>query len=301
MSVQNTDLLLVQRGTQPYRETSENLATYINSEITLGTNGDIPITSSSVLGVLKVGNNLNVEADGTVNAVTPSGLEFQGVWSTATQSPATGALTAGNFYIWNGGAATLTGTSWGSLDGDPVAAGDRLAWTASDDWELVPFAIGGAGVTSVTGTAPIFVDSSDADSPDVSITNVTTTADGAMTKEDKVKLDGIASGAQVNVSPTQTYTQAATEGTLTLSPGGDTTQVPVATTTNAGLMSATDKTTLDGLSSSTSGVSAVTGGTAITIGGTAAVPIVNVDFGSAPNGTPVSAMPYDISMLGDLP
>ena len=66
-------------------------------------------------------------------------------------------------------------------------------------------------------------------------------------------------------------------------------------------MSATDKTTLDGLSSNPSRVSSVTGGTAITIGGTAAVPFVNVDFGSAPNGTPVSAMPYDISMLGDLP
>jgi hypothetical protein len=58
---------------------------------------------------------------------------------------------------------------------------------------------------------------------------------------------------------------------------------------------------LDGLSSNPSGVSSVTGGQAITMTGTAAVPTVNVDFGDSPNGTPATVMPYDISLLGDLP
>ena len=38
-----------------------------------------------------------------------------------------------------------------------------------------------------------------------------------------------------------------------------------------------------------------------TVTGTPAVPVVNVEFGSSPNGSPVTVMPYDISMLGDLP
>ena len=34
---------------------------------------------------------------------------------------------------------------------------------------------------------------------------------------------------------------------------------------------------------------------------TAGAPVVSVDFGAAPNGTPTTVMPYDISMLQDLP
>ena len=40
---------------------------------------------------------------------------------------------------------------------------------------------------------------------------------------------------------------------------------------------------------------------AITLTGTAGAPIVNVDIGTTPNGTPTEVMPYDISLLGDLP
>lgn len=54
------------------------------------------------------------------------------------------------------------------------------------------------GVSSVTGTAPIVVNNTDSANPVVSITNATQVADGAMSSTDKVKLDGIAAGAQVN-------------------------------------------------------------------------------------------------------
>jgi hypothetical protein len=56
----------------------------------------------------------------------------------------------------------------------------------------------GAGVTSVTGTAPIV--SSGGTTPEISISAATTSAAGSMSSADKTKLDGIASGAEVNVN-----------------------------------------------------------------------------------------------------
>ena len=52
-------------------------------------------------------------------------------------------------------------------------------------------------VESVTGTAPISVDSADPKNPDVSITAATTSAAGSMSAADKTKLDGITAGAAV--------------------------------------------------------------------------------------------------------
>jgi len=54
-----------------------------------------------------------------------------------------------------------------------------------------------AQVTSVTGTAPIA--SSGGTTPAISISAATTSAAGSMSSADKTKLDGIASGAEVNV------------------------------------------------------------------------------------------------------
>lgn len=53
-------------------------------------------------------------------------------------------------------------------------------------------------VYGVTGNAPITVNNTDPQNPIIDIDNVTQTADGAMSKEDKVKIDGIEANAQVN-------------------------------------------------------------------------------------------------------
>ena len=122
-----------------------------------------------------------------------------------------------------------------------------------------------------------------------------------MSAADKAKLDGIDTGAEVNVDPSQAYTAAATQGTLTLTPGGDATVLPIATTANAGLMSAADKASFDSLVA-TGGVVSVTAGNGIAITGDANTPTISANFGGAtPNGTPTTVMPFDISMLGDLP
>jgi hypothetical protein len=81
---------------------------------------------------------------------------------------------------------------------DGIAAGAEVNVNA--DWNAVS---GDAQilnkptiVSSVTGTAPIV--SSGGTTPAISITAATTSAAGSMSAADKIKLDGIAAGAQVN-------------------------------------------------------------------------------------------------------
>ena len=296
MAVQDNDLFLVQRGTTPFRETASNVSTYVTQEITAG-NVLPPIASAAQLGVIRVGTNLAIDNDGILSAVIPPGVEFMGEWTDATTPPA--SPQNGQFWVWVGASAQLTNANWQSINGDTVNEGDRLAFDDGPDWTIIVG--GGGGITSVTGTAPIVI-TGGADQPDVSITAATTTAAGSMSAADKAKLDGIDAGAQVNVNPSQAYTAAATQGTLTLTPGGDATVLPIATTVNAGLMSADDKNTLENLSTNPGGVLSITAGDGIVVGGTAGVPIVSANFGGAvPNGTPTTVMPFDISMLGDLP
>jgi len=296
MAVQDNDLFLVQRGTTPFRETSQNVQTYVTQEITAG-NVLPPIASATQLGVIRVGTNLTIDADGILDAVLPSGVQFQGAWTDANNPPA--GPQNGQFWVWEGANATLTNAGWGAANGEAVSEGDRLWFDDSPNWVVITG--GGGGITAVTGTAPIQIGGT-AETPDVSIDPATTTTAGSLSAADKAKLDGIEGGAEVNVNPTQTYTAAADQGTLTLQPGGDTTPIPIADTTNAGLMSAADKTTLDNLVANPGGVVSITAGAGIEVTGTAGVPIVSVEFGAAtPNGTPTTVMPFDISMLGDLP
>jgi hypothetical protein len=65
--------------------------------------------------------------------------------------------------------------------------------STAPEWGAAP----ATGVTSVTGTAPIA--SSGGATPAISISAATTSAAGSMSSTDKTKLDGIASGAEVNV------------------------------------------------------------------------------------------------------
>jgi hypothetical protein len=299
MAAQDTDLMLVQRGNQPFRETIANISTKIREDLDVTLNGDIPIASAAQLGVIRVGTNLDIDANGILSAVLPAGLEYRGTWDQAGTVPA--SPDNGHFYIWDGAdGAVLANALWGTANGETVNEGDRLFYDGTN-WEII--GNGGGGLTGITGTAPIVVSAVADGEQDVSITQADGSNDGYITSADWNKLDGIEPGAQVNVDPTAGWATTATAGTLTLQPGGDTTGIPVATTTDAGLMSAADKVTLDGLVATPGGVLSVTAGNGITNSGTAAAPILDVDFGALPNGDPATAtvMPYDISSLGDLP
>ena len=163
--------------------------------------------------MIRVGANLTIDAGtGVLDAVLPAGVEFQGEWTDANNPPATPQN--GQFWVWTGGAAaTLTNAQWLSINGSVVNVGDRLWFDDSPDWAIVIG--GGGGITGITGTAPIQIGGT-AQQPDISIDAATTTDAGSMSAADQAKLDGIDTGAEVNVDPSQAYTAAATQGTLTL-------------------------------------------------------------------------------------
>jgi hypothetical protein len=81
---------------------------------------------------------------------------------------------------------------------------------------------------------------------DVTLPEATTTVPGLQSAADKTKLNGIETGAQVNVGTNLSYT--ASTRLLASSTGTDAT-LPEATTTVPGLQSAADKTKLDGIAS----------------------------------------------------
>jgi len=73
---------------------------------------------------------------------------------------------------------------------------------------------------------------------------IATTAAGLMSGPDKAKLDGIQAGAQVNVATNLGYTVSPTNGIITNS-NGTTATIPLADTTNAGLLAPGDKTKIN--------------------------------------------------------
>tara|TARA_R110002012_G_scaffold238384_1_gene412178 strand:+ start:1203 stop:2471 length:1269 start_codon:yes stop_codon:yes gene_type:complete len=106
--------------------------------------------------------------------------------------------------------------------------------------------------------------------------------------------------------PTQSILLSAINGTLTLQPGGDTTVIPTATESVAGLFSAADKTILDNLVASPGGVVSLVPGDGIAVNtaqapGTAGTPEVSVKFaGSGANETTL-VIPANVQLLTDLP
>ena len=303
MAVSDTDLLLVQRGTVPYKTTADDLASYSNSKIEVGAGKDVPIASASQLGVIKVGTNLDIEADGTLNAVIPAGLTYKGSWTDADNPPT--PADNGDFYIWDGGdGVTLNNALWGSENGQTVNEGDRLFYDGTS-WAIIEGG-GGGGLTEITGTAPVVVSAVADGEQDVSMPAATASNDGYMPKEAWDKLDNIENGAEANVDPTQTYSAAAANGTLTLSPGGDTTVIPLVDDTNSGLMSPTDKITLDNLVASPGGVLSLVAGDGIEVNtasapGSAGTPEVNVKFAGTGADATTLVMPADLQLLEDLP
>lgn len=301
MSVQNTDLLLVQRGTVPYKTTAEELASYSNTKIELGDGKDVPIASTSQLGVIKVGTNLDISADGTLNAVLPSGTSYEGVWSDPDTPPA--ATSNGQFWIWEGGNATLNNALWGTANSESIVDNDRLLYNGTS-FDILPAGSGG-GLTEITGTSPVVVSAVVDGEQDVSMPAATASADGYMPKEAFTKLDGIDPGAEVNVAPSQAFATAATNGTLTLTPGGDTTVIPGATTSEAGLMTAADKNILDNLTSSPGGVLSIVAGDGIEVNtaqapGSSGTPEVNVKFAGTGFDSTTLVMPANLNLLQEL-
>jgi len=294
MAITSTDLLLVQRGSQPHKAEAQALATFVKGEVDAN---DIGIASTSQLGVIRVGNNLTIDpGSGVLDVVIPAGLEYQGIWTSATTVPS-GAVN-GNFWVWDGGdGVTLSNVSWGNANGVTVDNGDRIFYDGST-FDVVPG--GGGGIEAITGAAPIQVDNSNPDHPEVSILPASDTAAGSLSAADKAKLDTISAGAEANVAQNLGYTASASNGVVTIDQSGTNATIPVVSASIAGLMSPTDKSTLDGLVASPGGVLSVVAGVGIDVDNSnSGAPVVSVEFG-ATTGSPATVMPYDISLLSDL-
>jgi hypothetical protein len=139
---------------------------------------------------------------------------------------------------------SLTGFKSEKLTITTLQSGETAkVYSVNKDTEVNHFAVGAGGATNLTYTAATRLLESSTGT-DVTLPLVGADA-GLMTAADKTKLDGIASGAQVNVATDLAYTDATR--VLTSSTGTDVTLPLVGA--NPGLMTAADKTKLDGIES----------------------------------------------------
>lgn len=274
------------------------------SDATTSASGLMSSTDKTKLNGIATGAEVNVNADWdatsgdaqilnkpTLGAAAAKGVDTSiSSGSTSTNLPTSSAVAAFisseigvvdamrfKGTIGTGGTVTTLPTSGvkvgdtyrvitaGTYAGQTCEVGDLIIATATTPtWTVAQTNIDGA-ITSISGTAPISVTGSGS-SRTVSISNATTSASGAMSSEDKTKLDGIESGAEAN----RTYTAFTGKPTANQTPsfgstftisqikqdadgqitGTDrTVKIPntTATTSIAGLMSASDKTKLNGL------------------------------------------------------
>jgi predicted ribonuclease toxin of YeeF-YezG toxin-antitoxin module len=173
--------------------------------------------------------------------VTKSGDSMSGALTLPNSDPTDGNHATRKIYVDAQIAATLaTGTAGGPIDtvniaddaittnkiADDAVTADKLAHTTVTPGSYTNTDItvdqqgritaaasgsGGAGTTNLSTTAngTSLIVASDTGT-DASIPAATTSAWGAMTDEDKTKLDGIAAGAEVNPTDTDGLTQGST-------------------------------------------------------------------------------------------
>ena len=222
MPIQNTDLMVVQQGSTPYKVSTQTLKTYFQTGVTLN-----PATTA-VLGGIKVGTNLSVAPDGTLSANITGALSYKGV-KDMTAAPGISPV-VGDLYV-NNTAGTID-AGWTGLGGTTGTVGEMALWDGTK-WDLVGAGAATGTVTAITATSPISVDNTNPAQPGLSIIDVQKSTGGAggapgvMTAVMAEKLDGIASGAQ--------------PGTVTNVTG--TAPVQVATGTSTPVISVTDAST----------------------------------------------------------
>ena len=147
MALQNSDLFYVQRGADGFKMPASALNDYI------------------------AGNSGLLNYKGAVDCTVPVGNQL------ITNPPV-----VGDIYINTGtGTVDASGSnntdSWVGITGNAISDGQRVVWDGAT-WEIVGQESGG-GLVSVSGTAPIQVDDSDAANPVISINPATNAAFGS--------------------------------------------------------------------------------------------------------------------------
>jgi hypothetical protein len=163
---QPTDLLLVQRGSTPYRATAEEVKAFMLS----------PATEMAI-GAIKPGTNLSVDADGTLHAAISGALTYRGaIDPTTTAAPAGAAV--GDVYLASAAGTALA--SWSGIAGQDIAQGDLLLFDGSSWSANAALGPDGAGVIRIQVATPLAIDESDPAKPLLSIKPASTDAAGVL-------------------------------------------------------------------------------------------------------------------------
>ena len=175
---QPTDLLLVQRGSTPYRATADEVKAFMLT----------PATAAAI-GAIKPGTNLSVDADGTLHAAISGALTYRGaIDPTTSEAPADAAV--GDVYLASSSGIALT--SWSGIAGAQIAQGDLLLFDGSSWSANAALGPDGAGVIRIQVAAPLSVNESDPAQPLLSVEPATTAAAGVVQLADPLSLaDGM--------------------------------------------------------------------------------------------------------------
>ena len=183
---QPTDLLLVQRGSTPYRATADEVKAFMLT----------PATAAAI-GAIKPGTNLSVDADGTLHAAIPGALHYRGaIDPTSEEAPAD--TTVGDVYLASATGVALA--SWIGIASQHIAQGDLLLFDGSNWSANAAVGPDGAGVIRIQVAAPLAVDESDPAQPLLSVEPATTTAAGVLRLASGDDLTAGAEGAAVDAA-----------------------------------------------------------------------------------------------------
>lgn len=200
MPIQGTDLLPVQRGTNNYRATATEIKAFTT-----------PPATATVLGGIKVGRNLDVDPDGTLNSDIPEALRYKGAADVTAPAPASPSV--GDVWIVaNDGIAAA---SWNGVAGQPLKEGEFLIYDGFK-WSAFNYGSGGVGgVVEIKTTLPLRVDNTDPDQPLLSIDGATQTTAGVARLADNADIAAGTPGRVVTADQLK-----ATNDALTTATGG---------------------------------------------------------------------------------
>jgi hypothetical protein len=197
---QASDLLLVQRGSTPYRATADEVKAFMLT----------PATAVAI-GAIKPGTNLTVDADGTLHAAIPGALHYRGaIDPTTAEAPADAAV--GDVYLASATGVALA--SWSGIAGAQVAQGDLLLFDGSSWSANAALGPDGAGVIRIQVAAPLVVDESDPAQPLLSVDPASTAAAGVLRLAAAEDLTAGTEGAAVDAA-------ALKQAIATAQPAGD--------------------------------------------------------------------------------
>jgi hypothetical protein len=201
-------------------------------------NYSLPTASATVLGGIRVGNNLTIDpATGILSGNLPGALVYRGIRDVTAPAPASPAV--GHVYI--NSTLGVADASWTGLVGK-IPASDLLLWDGFRWGHVGTSGNTSSGVTLVTGTAPVQVGGS-FNAPVISVDLVTPStqgsggSDGLMTAQDKERLDNIPDGAADG-----TVTQVSGSGPVKVATGTTTPVISIdpATTAAVGVVQLAD-------------------------------------------------------------